>query len=1050
MSKKILAALLAVLMVVTMVPMAALAEELVPPEVPTDAPKIIAWGYSGSGATGLAENKAFFSALDGTVLTNNDYANQTLWVVLDKPAVAAEGHIYGLYVQPLNENGEYAGDSENAGTSKTDAFAQFQSSPPGAAISFLNDGQVTDALSKAGKVRFALGYGNTSSQLVGVVEGSWITLERGTENTVNLEADVTFKNPLVLSEGVTLNKNGHTVTYATPTKPNSITPAILHDTTGAVPDNAVNGSYSVNASGASNEELGCYVTDINISASMLKPQGNAQNPVVAAYWTGFAAVPDGSYTVTQMKVAQGTTITELNEAWSSATPGALQGAVASGKSGLARYYAADSAEALQEKFNGRLIRVQWYNGETAVGEAETYRLNFDNVRFDPNAVTISKVIVKNSAGTETVDTVTATASYDATTKGKVSLSGLMPGSTTTYTLDCTTSVGGNVKVQVVVTPGGQSATYSLTAVADSAVVKEDNLIFYVVNNEYSVDLSGLKSTDVTLAPPVASGEVTMPDASNEIKEAVANTMKQTEAAGLTALVVDKNPTVTTTETEGKNELDAKHIDTTTNSTITIVVQPFLKVDVTDYKPDAAAKELKVEISAHYREVAVATSSTFDEHTEVKVDGEVESGANAVTLGDPVPVAVDTPIELSVKLPTGFAEDDAELYVKHEKGGNTYYYKATVKSGSAVFTSTHGLSPFTIMADFTPAAQIGDTYYETLQAAVNAVENGQVIKLLANSAEEVKVNKEVSFTVDLNSFSASIAAGTGYTNNGTDNSYEIVRSGSTPVVPSNPGGSTGTSGNITVTKPANGSMTSNVSSAKEGDKVTVTVKPDAPYYIVTGVTAKGENGNVTVTKNADGTYSFTMPKGSVTVNATISHIYNLFKDVPTDIAEYGTAIKWAVEKGITLGTDTVAYSTFSPYNPCTRAQMVVFLYRAAGSPAVSGTNNFTDVPGDAEIQKAVQWAVSKGITKGTSDTTFDPYAPCTRGQMVTFLHRNHSEPAATGSNNFADVPADAFYKDAVQWAVNEGITKGTGDTTFAPNDACTRVQMVTFLYRDMGK
>ena len=272
----------------------------------------------------------------------------------------------------------------------------------------------------------------------------------------------------------------------------------------------------------------------------------------------------------------------------------------------------------------------------------------------------------------------------------------------------------------------------------------------------------------------------------------------------------------------------------------------------------------------------------------------------------------------------------------------------------------------------------------------------------------------------------------------------------PVGPGSSGGSSSSNGSVTVTKPANGTVTTTPSSAKEGDKVKVTVKTDAPYYIVTGVTVKGENGNVVATKNADGTYSFTMPKGSVSVSATISHIYNLFKDVPTDIAEYGTAIKWAVEKGITLGTDTVAYSTFSPYNPCTRAQMVVFLYRAAGSPAVSGTNAFTDVPSDAEIQKAVQWAVSKGITKGTSDTTFDPYGPCTRGQMVTFLHRNHSEPAASGSNSFADVPADAFYKDAVQWAVNEGITKGTSDTTFAPNDACTRVQMVTFLYRDMGK
>ena len=233
-------------------------------------------------------------------------------------------------------------------------------------------------------------------------------------------------------------------------------------------------------------------------------------------------------------------------------------------------------------------------------------------------------------------------------------------------------------------------------------------------------------------------------------------------------------------------------------------------------------------------------------------------------------------------------------------------------------------------------------------------------------------------------------------------------------------------------------------------MTVTVKPNEKYHVVTGVTVKGENGNITATKNADGTYSFTMPKGSVTVSATIAHMYDLFTDVPKDIAEYGTAIKWAVEQGITLGTDPVGYTTFGPHSACTRAQMVVFLYRAAGSPAVTGTNAFTDVPKDAEIQKAVQWAVSKGITRGTSDTTFAPYDPCTRSQMVTFLHRNHSEPAATGTNNFADVPADAFYKTAVQWAVNEGVTKGTSDTTFAPNDACTRVQMVTFLYRDMGK
>lgn len=182
MSKKILAALLAVMMVLSLVPMTAMAVDAEPPAVPADAPKIIAWGYSGSGATGLAENKAFFSALDGTVLTNNDYANQTLWVVLDKPATATDGYIYGLYVQPLNESGEYAGDNKNAGASETDAFAQFQSSPPGAAISFLNQGQVTEALSEANKVRFALGYGNMSTKLVGVCRA----FENGCAESVGL------------------------------------------------------------------------------------------------------------------------------------------------------------------------------------------------------------------------------------------------------------------------------------------------------------------------------------------------------------------------------------------------------------------------------------------------------------------------------------------------------------------------------------------------------------------------------------------------------------------------------------------------------------------------------------------------------------------------------------------------------------------------------------------------------------------------------------------------------------------------------------------------
>ena len=160
--------------------------------------------------------------------------------------------------------------------------------------------------------------------------------------------------------------------------------------------------------------------------------------------------------------------------------------------------------------------------------------------------------------------------------------------------------------------------------------------------------------------------------------------------------------------------------------------------------------------------------------------------------------------------------------------------------------------------------------------------------------------------------------------------------------------------------------------------------------------------------------------------------------------YFDAVQWAVENGITNGTST---TTFSPNASCTRAQMVTFLWRAAGSPKAKTTAcAFTDVNKSAYYYEALLWAVENGITNGTSATTFSPYAECTRGQMVTFLYRDAKQPAVSGRLSFRDVPDDAFYRDAVIWAVNAGITNGTGATAFSPDAVCTRGQMVTFLYR----
>ena len=249
---------------------------------------------------------------------------------------------------------------------------------------------------------------------------------------------------------------------------------------------------------------------------------------------------------------------------------------------------------------------------------------------------------------------------------------------------------------------------------------------------------------------------------------------------------------------------------------------------------------------------------------------------------------------------------------------------------------------------------------------------------------------------------------------------------------------------TPSKTENGSVTVSPKSASKGDTVTVTVKPDSGYVLET-LTVTDKNGNeLTLKDKGDGKYTFTMPAGKVEVKATFmedNSVLNFFYDVPNG-AYFYEAVKWAVDKGITNGlSDTM----FGPYESCTRAQIVTFLWRAAGSPEPKTASSFTDVPANAYYAKAVAWAVENGITNGMTATMFAPDATCTRGQSVTFLYRA-LKGTASGSANFTDVKSDAFYADAINWAVANNVTNGTSNTTFSPNADCTRAEIVTFLYR----
>lgn len=259
-----------------------------------------------------------------------------------------------------------------------------------------------------------------------------------------------------------------------------------------------------------------------------------------------------------------------------------------------------------------------------------------------------------------------------------------------------------------------------------------------------------------------------------------------------------------------------------------------------------------------------------------------------------------------------------------------------------------------------------------------------------------------------------------------------------------GGSSSPSYSVTIpNKTENGTVTVIPRSAEKGDTVTITAKPDSGYQL-DDLTVTDKNGKeLKLTDKGNGKYTFTMPASKVEVNATFVKEVETspFGDVSTS-AYYYEAVKWTQEKGITGG---IGNGLFGPNQPCTRAQIVTFLWRAAGSPEPKSMSSFSDVSADSYYAKAVAWAVENGITTGTGDGKFSPDATCTRAQSVTFPFRAIGK-LVDSKAEFSDVPTDSYYANAVAWAVENGITNGIGDGLFGPDNSCTRAQIVTFLYR----
>ena len=331
-----------------------------------------------------------------------------------------------------------------------------------------------------------------------------------------------------------------------------------------------------------------------------------------------------------------------------------------------------------------------------------------------------------------------------------------------------------------------------------------------------------------------------------------------------------------------------------------------------------------------------------------------------------------------------------------------------------------------------------TYTGTeLKPAVKVTKNGEVI--------ETGYSVEYSANTNVGTATATVKVGDTVIGTAT---FNIVKAKPTVSITAEPASLVGGAVTLTVTGvPKEGNVTVTCDNGITVDSEngtysavlpnrTVSYTFTANYDESTNYTATSAKCEVSVTRRYSSPSTPVTPAPEPTPEETVK-----FSDVSTS-AYYYDAVKWAVENGVTNG---VSATLFAPYEPCTRGQIVTFLWRAAGSPEPKTASSFADVPASAYYAKAVAWAVENGITNGMTETTFAPDATCTRGQSVTFLHRV-LKGTASGSANFTDVKSDAFYADAINWAVANNVTNGTSNTTFSPNADCTRAEIVTFLYR----
>lgn len=616
----------------------------------------------------------------------------------------------------------------------------------------------------------------------------------------------------------------------------------------------------------------------------------------------------------------------------------------------------------------------------------------------------------------------------------------------------TNSILSNLKVPKIFISGGYFTIDPSTYVVEGKSALPGSYVIGDTTYNYKVDKA--LPSNVTVVP--GATDVTAPPSMNQedVSKIASSTIDNvSEKANEVASRLDNSKKATTEDMT--KHLPASAPTVSPDATITTVVAPRLDIEVQSY--DTKSKTLTLDIKAVY-DIKATTANNVSSMIELNPDKSNASQVNTVTIEENAGKldTTGTPVTVKLTLPGSFANEGAQLYVVHTKStGEKYVHAVTVQEddNSALyveFVNDKGFSTFSISA--VVAASIttnGDTtYYETLQDAVNAVQNGQTIKLEKNCDETATVSREVNFTLNPNdkTFSGTISAGSRYSLTKTDGQDNTINYTVTYVGGGSSSGTT-TSYNVNVNAATNGAVAADKKTASKGTTVTVTASP-SKGYVVDAVKVVDKDGKDVAVTEKDGKYVFTMPASAVTVTGsfkaeTPAPVTLPFSDVKSGNWFYD-AVKYAYEQGLMTGTSA---TTFAPNGTMNRAMIVTVLYRLEKSPAVTGASKFTDVPAGQWYSDAVAWAAANKIVNGYDETTFGPMNAVTREQMAAILFRYEQVKGLENVtleenlNRFPDQnKISAYAIPALQWAVGQKIINGNADGTLDPTGTATRAQV----------